>query len=261
MPTSERKAKANRKDSPKPAGPKPEAGKERARADALNHGLSDERILDAPTDAIAVAERMEEWRPEYHVDSPTKESAFEEMVVNSIRIELCKQEVHLIQESEKLRAALAWDIDQEADAAALGDKLRRKPDVVTKQLMKSKHGCEWLLEQWEGLGAALEANGKWTDEQSHRALDLCGVPRAGRGESAKPKDPLAVVNTKCSHLQELIRDRYVRIDGIEHLDAMEGFPRVPNKRIAKILRYEAACLKRMNAAHEMLSGPATKRPS
>jgi hypothetical protein len=254
MPVSERKAEANRKNAQKSTGPRTEAGKERTRANALKHGLSGEGIVVTPAESLAIAERMEQWRPEYRIDSPRKEWAFEELVASAVRIERCKEEIHRIQESDKRRAANFWDIDRRDDAAVLGEKLRRRPEVVARTLMKSKHGCEWLLEQWDGLGAALESGKTWTDEQAHRALDLCGVPRNGREKSPKPREPLAGVNIKCSQLQDLINNRYEHIDELDRLDAMDGFPSVPNRRIAQIRRYEAACLKRMVAAENFLIG-------
>jgi hypothetical protein len=218
MPVSERKAEANRKNAQKSTGPRTEAGKERARANALKHGLSNDGIVTTLAEAVAVADRMEEWRPEYQLDSPRKECAFEELVSNSIRIERCKEEIHRIQEFDKQRASQVWDIDHRAEVVLLGDKLGRKPEVVAPQLLKSKHGCEWLLEQWDRLGAVLETGGEWNDEQAHRALDLCGVPRKGRDKSPKPREPLSAVNMKCTQLQELIHERYECIDEVERIE-------------------------------------------
>ncbi len=74
------------------------------------------------------------------------------------------------------RFLLLWEIDQEAAAAALGDRLAQRPDSVSKQLHQSKYGCLWMLDQWTDLGGVLEAGKTWSDEQFQLALDLAGIP-------------------------------------------------------------------------------------
>jgi hypothetical protein len=250
MPVSDRKIRANVMNSQKSTGPKTDAGKEHSRANALKHGLSGAGVV--VSDAEAVARRCEEWRLGFQVDSAQKEWALEQVAVNSIRINECQDEVRSIRKYEARRAAIVWEVDKEADAALLGDKLARNPEVVSKQLMQSKYGCRWLLEQWTYLGSVLEAGDSWNDDQIQRVMDLTGTPRHCRADVAPVNDPAWLVNNKFRQLEELLADRLESLDKMERLAAESGSPVEPSKKIALLRRYEAACVKRMNAALRML---------
>jgi hypothetical protein len=256
MPASDRKVEANRRNSQNSTGPRTEAGKQRTRANAVKHGLSGEGVVVPPSDTAAVAKRMEEWRPEYRVDSPTKEWAFEQLVVSSIRMNKCQDEQFSIDHYDKHRALLAWEVDQEASAALLGDRLARKPELVSKQLRQSKYGCQWLLEQWSDLKSVLDSGESWNDEQVKRAYDLIGLPLHDRESLAPLDDPAGFVENTCTYLRELIADRYEYIDNLERTNAEDGNPGKPNKKILQLRRYEAACVKRFLAAQEILGAPA-----
>jgi hypothetical protein len=250
MPVSDRKARANLANSQKSTGPKTDEGKAHSRANALKHGLSGEGVV--VTDAEAVARRCAEWRPDFRVDSPKREWAFEQVVVNSIRINKCQDEERSTRDYEATRACLAWEIDKEAEAAVLGDKLGRKSEVVARQLKKSKYGCLWLHEQWTDLRGVLDVGETWNDHQLERVLDLAGMPREGRDELAPLNDPAGLVNGKLCELEELIEQRHEHLDNVERTAAEKGMPVEPSKKLALLRRYEAACVKRMNAAMRML---------
>jgi hypothetical protein len=249
MPTSERKARANHSNAQKSTGPKSEAGKERARANALKHGLSGAGIV--VTDAEAIAERSESWRSTFRIDSDVKEWTFTQVVVDSVRIDQIQSQVRAVRASEAQRATFVWAIDHEADAALLGDKLARKPEVVAKQLMKSKYGCEWLMSQWGDLRGMLEAGETLTDDQVQHAFDLAGIPQDARGES-NLEDYQPLVESEYNRLDTLVEEAYDELDEFERLAAAHGKPMKVSKTVALLRRYETACLKRLQSGVKML---------
>ncbi len=251
MSISDRKLRANRLNSEKSTGPKTDAGKVRSRANSVKHGLSGEGVVVTAEDAAAIARRAEVWRVEYQLDSPTKEWEFEQLVVNSVRVDQCQARERAMRDDDVCRALFLWEIDQEAAAAALGDRLARRPDSVSKQLHQSKYGCLWMLDQWTGLGDVLDAGKAWSEEQFQLALDLAGIPAHQRGE-ATIDDPVSLVMRSCEDLEELIDERHERVDDLERTAAEQGKPRTSNKEIDRLKRYEEACLKKVRAAQRQL---------
>ncbi len=205
MSISDRKLRANRLNSEKSTGPKTDAGKVRSRANSVRHGLSGEGVVVTSEDAAAIARRTELWKVEYQLDSPTKEWEFEQLVVNSVRVDQCQVRERAMRDDLVCRALLLWEVDQEAAAAALGDRLAQRPDSVSKQLHQSKYGCLWMLDQWTDLGGVLDAGKAWSDEQFQLALDLVGVPRHQR-EEVTLDDPAALVaEIECEDLRRADR--------------------------------------------------------
>ncbi len=256
--TSAWKTEANRRNSEKSTGPKTDAGKERSRANAVTHGLSGEVVLGAG-EALTIAERLESWRSLYLIDSPIKEWAFEQFVVNATRIETCQANILKIGEYEALRARHVWDIDRAAEAAELGAGLSRRPEVVAKKLRQSKHGCQWMLERWSILGGVLDAGKEWSDGQLQLALDLCGVDRNARDEKLCV-DPKQIVLQEFSSLQSLACDRLEKIDEFEKNAVILGVPIVLNKKVGTLRRYQLVYESRFPAALRILN-QKTREPN
>ena len=250
MSTSEWKCRANSRNSAKSTGPQTDAGKERSRANSCQHGLSGEGVVVPPSEAEAIATRREMWRGGYQIDTPLQEWAFEQLVVNSIRIDICQANQQAVIENEKARAARVWDIDRAADAAVLGDRISRKPETVAKQLRQSKYGCEWLMDQWCALGLALDS-GVWTDEQVQRALDLRGVAGHARDDFSID-DPADFADREYAELVTHLKEGLDDLDERDRVAAMKGFSRRPSKDLARLQRYESACWKRYHEARKML---------
>ncbi len=251
MSISERKLRANRLNSAKSTGPRTEAGKERARANAVKHNLSGEGVVLTSAETDAVAARMVAWKDDYQVDSPSDQWAFEQLVVNSVRVDHCQSRERTMRDYDIHRACLLWEVDQEAGVAVLGSGLARSPEVVAKTLRQSKYGCQWMLEQWNDLGDALASGKTWSDEQLQHALDLLGVPIQARDELV-PDDPARLVERETTELQELLDERYEHVDNCERTAAEQGKPIKANKEIARLRRYEDACMKRVRAAQKLL---------
>ncbi len=251
MPASAWKTRANRTNAEKSTGPTTDEGKERSRANAMTHGLSGNGTVLARVEAERIAERLELWRPDYRIDSAVEEWAFEQVVVNSVRMDACRAHEFSTREYEQMRAREVWEIDQEAEVALLGDRLARKPEVVLKQLLQSKYGCLWMIERWSELGGVLEAGKAWNDGQVQQALDLLGAPRDARTKS-DIDDPQWVVERQSARLQALLANHLDGLDGLARRAAESGHPTGSSKAVSTIRRYEAACLKRLKEALNML---------
>ena len=249
--TSTWKTEANRRNSEKSTGPKTEAGKERSRANAVTHGLSGDGVVLGAGEALTIAERLETWRPDFPIDSPIKEWAFEQLFVNATRIDTCQDHIRKVCEYEALRATHVWDVDRAAEAAELGSGLSRRPEVVAKKLRQSKHGCQWMLERWSDLGGVLDAGKEWSEAQLQYALDLCGVDRNARDEKLCV-DPKQVVLQEFSSLQSLACDRHEKIDEFERNAAIAGLPIVMSKKVCTLRRYQLGYEARYRAALRML---------
>ncbi len=248
--TSAWKTEANRRNSEKSTGPKTDAGKESSRANAVTHGLSGSVVLGAG-ESQTITERLKSWRPLYSIDSPVKEWAFEQLVVNATRIDTCQDQIRRLGEYEALRARNLWDVDRKAEAAELGERLSRRPEVVADQLRQSKHGCQWMLERWSYLGAVLDAGKEWSEAQLQYALDLCGVHRNARNEELCV-DPKHVVSQEVSALQSLACDSHEKADEYERNATIAGAPIVMSKKMKLFTRYLRSYEARHRAMLRML---------
>ena len=259
MPTSEWKIRANIANAAKSTGPKTDEGKARARANSFKTGFSGEGDVVPDTEAQAIEKRMNAWRGQYVIDSPTKEWAFEQLVVFSLRVRSCQEHQRALEDHEQQRAASVWRIDRQFEAALLGDRLPRKPEIVARELLKSKHGCEWMMEEWRVLGLALDS-GPWTDEELQRALDLCGIAHHARN-GMFVEDPSALAESEYMTLQSLVNGCLGVLDEGERLDAMAGASGKPSKEMARLRRYEAACQKRCDRFLAMLAAAPVEVPA
>ena len=250
MPASDWKIRVNQANAEKSTGPRTEAGKERARANALKHGLSGAGIVIPAEEGDAIKSRAEIWRGGFVLDSPTKEWAFDQFVVNTVRIELCQAHQRALGQSEMARAEAAWALDKQLEAALLGDRIDRKPQITTKQLRKTKYGCEWLMSEWCVLGIAAE-NGPWSDEQLQHALDLAGVRTDARA-GAVLEDQARFAEDAYLELEALVDPYLNALDDRDHVNAMSGFPGKLSRSMALLQRYEAVCQKRLDEARVLL---------
>ena len=79
----------------------------------------------------------------------------------------------------------SWDEIRADAAAALGEKLEKKPDRTVFQLRQTSHGCAWLQLRWECLREGLETTCDWSDAEVDQFFDLLGIPRAVRERDSR----------------------------------------------------------------------------
>jgi hypothetical protein len=123
-----------------------------------------------------IDEREAELVDEYSPRSPTERTLLKHMARAEIREDVCHQ--HVI--GDVIRVAKSaddgsWDQNRREHIDNVAARLKRDPCRVSGTLLRSKHGVEWCVERWRGLGAAARAAGGLKEEQRHFALDLLGI--------------------------------------------------------------------------------------
>jgi hypothetical protein len=139
-------------------------------------------------------------------------------------------------------------------------------------LEQSLHGCELLIERWEGLGRVLCEVGNWDDSQRSMALNLLGVPielRVGTTAVDPPEGGtldagtfrLGVVEGELKRLRSRKAEAFDRLDDHDRESAMAGIGAELSKPLRLLERYESACFRRQQAALRILNDrPRPKEP-
>jgi hypothetical protein len=123
-----------------------------------------------------IDEREAELVEEYSPRSPTERTLLKHMARAEIREDVCHQ--HLIADVVRVAKSAddsSWDQNRREHIDNVAARLSRDPCRVSGTLLRSKHGVEWCVERWRGLGAAARAAGGLKEEQRQFALDLLGI--------------------------------------------------------------------------------------
>ncbi|CAN5912863.1 hypothetical protein BH23PLA1_BH23PLA1_30770 [soil metagenome] len=220
----------------------------------LNHGLHGHNVVLPDQTADAIADRMHDWRKDFRPDSPCQEWLFVHICTASIRVDSCLHHGIALNDEQALRARETWDIDRKLAAARLMAKLSRRPEIVQKQLLQFKQGCEALIATWKALEIGLDRQGAWTPSAWARALDLLGTPIESRTHreptEADHREWIARQIEALKQLQaEVLDSRDVR----ERADAEAGLPADVDPSIRRVKLSESAALKRLQWAWKQLS--------
>jgi hypothetical protein len=253
--TTSRQVEANRRNADKSTGPKSPEGKAAARGNALKHGLSGAGVALPAGEWQTVAQRMEQWRGGYVLETVEDHWLYEQMIVSTVEVDRCQAEERAVRGKLACRAAVCWDDDRRARAEVLGSGLSRRPSLVALKLKSTKQGCAWLLERWRILGSVLESGGEWTEEQRALTLDLTGIPRELRTSlgAPEPGDDPALVAMVVERLEQRCTEVLEGLDELERTAAEQGHPLETAREVALLRRYEAAWMRRYLWAHKQLS--------
>jgi hypothetical protein len=183
---SEAQRAAARANGARSRGPSTPAGKDRARRNALKHGLSGAGVA-LPDDLKAEADRLAET---YARDlRPNGER--ERLLVERIALADARWRRLALADDrrtvERVRHAVeAWDARRDAEVAALAAALEPRmipnpaldPAAAVAALRRTAEGCDFLSDAWDALVQALDDRGAWTDHEAARVAHLLGR-RAG----------------------------------------------------------------------------------
>ena len=211
--------------------------------------MTTSRLLPAD-DTPEIALRLESWRPSYSPETPEQDWLFNQVVVNSVRLDRCLHHEAALRANQQRRAMVSWDDDRRLDAEILGASLSRKPAVTLRKLRRTKQGCEWLLERWLALAAIFESKGEWTEPQHALALDLLGTPPEFRDLPNHPPAELAA--REITRLELQIAASLEPLDALDRQAAQQGLDIHPDPALNQLRRLEAATLKRMQWASNRL---------
>jgi hypothetical protein len=191
------------------------------------------------------------------------------MAVDSVRLDRCRETYLELCEDHANRAALCWDEDRRAEAEEIASRLGWDPARSRSRLEQTRHGCEVLIERWEGLGRILGEIGIWDDSQRSMALNLLGVPlelRVGttavdppEGDQSEAKVfRLLLVEAELDRLRRRKAQAFDLLDEHDLESAEAGIGAELSKPLKLIARYESAAWRRQMAALKILN--ARPRP-
>jgi hypothetical protein len=264
---TEKQIEANRRNAALSQGPVTEAGRARSRLNATKHGMAAELTSVETTTSAAFLDRRAKWAPNYQPVGDDGEWALDQLVAASLRIDECGRSLGVLKEVEKQRATLAWEQDQEVEAATVLARLSKNPVLASRQLETTLAGVNLLIEAWMGLAEALHLGRDWTEAEASRAQDLLGVPSDCR-LGVTPIEPYggaesipfrkALVREKFEHLEALRDEVMTPLDDLNCRIAMTGDLALLSKPAKLILRYEREAWKRYNEALKTLKTPTTE---
>jgi hypothetical protein len=229
-----------------------------SRANSLKHGLAGEGVVLTPDDAQAVAQRMVEWRDEYRPVGPQQEWLFEQVVVCSVQIDHCQHLQSALRSALARRAAVCWDEDRQLAAEETAVGLGKRPSLVTQRLRQTPQGCDWMLRRWAWLGGVLEENGTWSEPQAALAWDLLGIDPVLRSIPLVGPDETGaeLVAEQTAALEAYKAEVLEELDEFDRSAAEVGLPVGQNRALERLLRYEAACFRRLQWASARLRRPS-----
>ncbi len=205
--------------------------------------------------------RVEEWSRDLRPRDEEERWLVEQMARESIRMDVCQRREMMLNGMASMRASISWDVDRMLEAEILGQDLPKKPALVVAQLRRTSHGCQWLIDRWLELLAALDAGVPWNVEQRSKALDLLGVDKALRSapsliDPAPHEDPIVAQREEASYQIEALRTHKSEvldpIDERERKAAEQGQSFQVTTEHLQLSRFESACMRRLQWASEQL---------
>ncbi len=183
---------ANRRNSQRSTGPKTEAGKARAKLNALkdrSHARTVRRVLPQEN-AVELDERIRQWIN----DLKPRNDAERELVIHAAELawtlDRAKRCENARLANRVLKAQVKANERQVKEVGELGRRLlynvgaralpksgrpwEDNPAAFLKGLEQSAEGCRWLLDHWLGLRVLLDRGSAWTYADMFSLVRLLG---------------------------------------------------------------------------------------
>jgi hypothetical protein len=259
--TTLRQIEANRRNAERSTGPRSDAGKERARRNAVKHGLAGQAIVLPDEEEAAVDDRLSSWNETLRPDNGYEAWLIEQMVIESVRIDCGHRHDNALRGLQRHRAQDCWNDDRRLAAEELALQLPKSPTSISRQLRQSTQGCEGLIERWEQLARIVESRGSWTVAQRQLALDMLGtLPdlREGPtrldpvGEQSERDVCLAVARAEIESLQTRKVELLLSLNDHEQTAAALGVGADVGRPLVGLRRYLGGCVRRMHWAARQL---------
>jgi len=171
---TDKQMEANQANAQKSTGPRTAEGKAKSRRNALKHGLTSDKELLPVEDEKLYNERLARWMGEVEPETDIECFLVESAVTASVRLDRCKRHERAEMKRRRRRAIGRWEAAQTRRVNAILKYWEGDPGYCVGELEQFTRGCDWLLDAWEELSTALEANEYWTGEEAAMALRLLG---------------------------------------------------------------------------------------
>ncbi len=207
-------------------------------------------------DAEAARVRAAEWNSSLKPFNVFEVFLVDQAATQSLRIERFQEQERSQRHLNAVRASLRWEQDRQKAAILLGATLPKAPEAVSRQLMDTKQGCDWLIGRWNGLARVLGALGDWDKAQTRLALDLLGVPpefRVGPTPIDLDRDGrLELIRAEVARLEAEKHTTLMELDALERDAAIKGLAPDPDGQLAALGRREQSCSCRLEWARDQL---------
>ncbi len=248
--TSAARIAANRANALLSTGPTTDAGKLASRRNALKHGL---------TSKIVDLEALEQELPT-GVDADGRLDANylkTQIVLTMSQIQRAQQIQLILRNESALRATVLWDEDRTLEAAAMGEKLLKRPGWTVTRLQLMPRGCDWLIERWRWLARAAATSEGWNETLTKLAFGLLGIDAEGQigtvleavaGRRANRDNPptthSALAETMIAEL-EARQEVVAEVDAMQRALAIDDATDLPSPDLARLRRYVATLHRRL----------------
>ena len=172
--TYEEKCAVNRKNASRSTGPKTKEGKEKARQNAMTHGLRAETLALPGQDAAVLKELHDEWLDHYRPASPGMRAMLDHTVFSHVQFGRCQQFHAAAVADQARKAGFEFDRAQEDEVRALVKLLATEPADALVGLRRSAAGCRWLIARWTALLESFNKFRFWAPSERDEAIRLIG---------------------------------------------------------------------------------------
>ncbi len=172
--TLEERAARSRENGRMSRGPKTPEGKERARGNALKHGLRADVLPIPGEDPTIAAVRGAAWHTYYQPQSPAAHHLVNECARATLRADRLDQFEAAAVAHQRNQARLDFLARQSNAAALQAARLSDHPAEAHAQLLRTAAGCRYLIERWEHLKSTLKAHDSWKNREATEAVRLMG---------------------------------------------------------------------------------------
>jgi hypothetical protein len=172
--SSERQRQANQQNARKSTGPKTNEGKQNSRRNALKHGLSGSGTVLTRSDDRIYRKTLNAWREHLQPIDVLEDCLVARAALAKVRLRRCLKKDLADLSRRKRRATKRWDVRQEKAVDLHAELFETDPEKAVAELESNSAGCDWLIDRWRELAAALEAPGFWDATQARVAIQMLG---------------------------------------------------------------------------------------
>ena len=149
--TATERSAINRQNASHSTGPKSEAGKNRAKLNAVTHGLTSRQLTLPGEDPDAIQAQLDAWILACKPKSLDEAALVEQAALGMIRLQRCAVAETAIVADQVRHAELAWDHTRSVRVLELSRALNQDPARAVLDLKTFSAGVNYLLDRWRTI--------------------------------------------------------------------------------------------------------------